>query len=379
MTTVTETPPKKAQTDIVELEPVHEAGLARLYTDHFGAWAYGRFALRREWQFSTTPWSTELPTQTLVAVTDSGTVGLMTSSPLPLRTAQGRVLAVSTGDLAVDPGHPVLALQLSRGMAAFGPLLNAGASPLAERISRAAGSVVVPLSRATFVFPLRRTGAFRRALRRRLPAWLCRMIEPSCASWASRLLAPSDAPRPQPIPTRPSDTSPEPLRTFDAAYDDLWAEFAARYPWGIDKSSAYMKWRYLDVPAGTIRVWGVRRSERLDAIVITGICTELDHERRPGGTTGEILELIARDPDDHDLVASCLVHALTVLDRACVDTVRATGLCTAYHEPLRQLGFAVDEGARHQIAVHLPGQDLGPDDAWYVSAGDGDQLYATLL
>ena len=372
--------PSPTQPVVSEQQPRHDEAVAELYAAHFGAWASERFAQRRHWQFEAVPWADELPPRNLVAVAGDRVVGLMTASPLPLRTPRGPVVVASTGDLAVEKGYPILPLQLSREHASRAPVLSAGASPEAERIGRAAGSVVVPLSTATFTYPLRHRGAIRRALRRRLPHWLCPAIEPWATAVASRIRPPADAPQPRPVPAL--DGAPQlcALTAFDARYDALWRQFAEHAPRGLDKDARYMTWRYLEAPVHSVHSYGVAGAEgTLTAAVVLGSCTQLDDARRPCGTTGEILELIVRDPENRDLVTGCLVRAIELLDRAGVDNVRTTGLCKTYHRALLDLGFARDDAARHRLAVNLADNDLGDEHEWYVSAGDGDQLYATLL
>ena len=84
-----------------------------------------------------------------------------------------------------------------------------------------------------------------------------------------------------------------------------------------------------------------------------------------------------------DAVHALLTHALHELERARVDAIEATGLCRRYHPVMLDLGFVRHPSTSFALTVNLAARgtdvDLGTEDDWYLSAGDGDQLYGVTL
>ena len=170
------------------------------------------------------------------------------------------------------------------------------------------------------------------------------------------------------------------MGSFGADYAELWATASAVHHFGLDKTRDYMNWRYIDGPGRSVRVHALQDARGLAGVLVTGVCAEAGPGLAPGNTVGEILELIVRDPEDHEFVAAAIANAVTLLGNANVDSVRTTGLSTHYHEPLTDLGFQLDETSPHQLTINFDGSpqssEVGPMDKWYLSAGDGPQLYS---
>lgn len=368
---------------IVPLEPRHWPGVAELYRRFFGAWSQRRFADRHRWQFSANPYATRREPVILVGELGERVAGLFSMFPLPLRTPAGTILVGCTGDLVVAREYPMLPLALIKTMQKHPDQFASGMSAEAEKLGRMMGETLIPLSLTAFRFPLRNAGSTRRALRRNLPRWL----RPAATPLVARILARCAPPRGSLRPRRPPPLPHEPrlvrLTGFGAGYAELWTTFAARFDYTVDRTPEYMQWRYLDGPATSLEIWGLQETDgSLGGLLVIGERFELADDRTPCGTSGEILELILRDPADTGALRTLLSLAIRRLDRRGVDAVTATGLCTAYHAELAHLGFARETGTfkigtRLDRAAH-PTSSLTRENAWYLSAGDGEQLYALL-
>jgi hypothetical protein len=354
-----------------------------LYERFFGAWSRQRFADRHRWQFVDNPCARAREPVILVGELGAAVVGLFANFPLPLRTPAGTAIVGCTGDLVANRRFPMLPLAMIKAMEKHPDQFASGMSTQAEKLGRMIGETLVPLSLATFRFPLRNVGLARRALRRNLPQWLRWAAQPIAAQVIARCLPPSGSLRPRRAPAVPRDPRLVQLEGFGPDYAALWTRFAAGFAYGIDRTAEYMRWRYLDGPARSVEIWGLReRDGSLAGLLVIGERFELDAERRPCGTNGEILELILADRADAAALRTLLAAAIHRLDRRGVDAVTATGLCSAYHAEMERLGFARESGAfkigtRLDRALHPPAA-IAREDAWYLSAADGEQLYAVL-
>lgn len=370
---------------VIVMEDRHWPGVLALYEQRFGAWNTARFAARRRWQCIDNPYASRQPAATFVGLVDDRVIGTLGTFPLAVRTPHGTELVRCSADLASIPDQPLLPLLLTHELEKHTCRFASGMSEAAQRLGRMIGDVLIPLSETGFCYPLRRAGRVQRALQRRLP----RRLGWVANRWTARALAAATSlrngtARRRP-PAKPSDDRMVRLDSFGPAYDRLWQVFAAGFAYCLERSSEYMRWRYLEGPAQKIETWALQRGDgELDGVLVIGERTLLDAESRPCGTIGEILELILRDATDRDDLETLLATAVNRLDRRGVDDVTATGLCKRYHATMQDFGFAVQSGGPFRISVHFdperhPPAALQRDDAWYLSAADGDQLYTALL
>ena len=371
---------------VAPYEASHHADVLDLYKRFFGPYGAQRFAQRFAWQFADNPFASDAEsTKPILVATSSGRViGLFTAFPLPLRTPNGVATLHCSGDLVAEPGHPFLPVAMMKAMREQGDQIGTGASPEAERVGRLLGEIIVPLSNKQFTFPLRSVGATRRALRRNLPPWLRWAAGKPTARLVSAIKKPKGSLPAKTVPATEHSGTVVPLHGYGDDYDELWQAFSARFRFCIERGQTYMNWRYRSIPAESIECLALRGlGERLDGVAVLGVRTVNDDALTPCGTNGEILELIVRDPDDATAVRTLVAAAIRRLDSQRVDSVTATGLCAAYHPVLTDLGFEMTTNSLFRLGLMLDDktlhEPLRDEDGWYLSAGDGDQLYGSVL
>lgn len=372
----------------VEIVPYDEglsAGVTDLYRSIFGSRSTDLFERRRRWQYEANPSCARLASYIQVALHAGRVVGHMGAYPMPLRYVDRVREAQCGADLMVDPAFKGLGTVLVKRYAAQTPGVGCGVHPAAQSIVSQFGGRPWAVSRTRYFLRLRDRGAWCRWLRRRIPARLAPAVSPAWTGWIP-LGAPGGA-RAEPLDgppltrrdaPRPGSADIRELDRFGADYDALWAGFSKRVRFTIEKTAAYMNWRYVECPTMTPFRWGLYEAERLVAVVVGLRHPILDGARRPCGSEGELLELVADGASEGGLgalVAAAVAH----LDRASVDTVSTTGLHPSLYPTLERLGFERRTSDRFANVLIFTEEDwrfvesFGDED-WYLTAGDGDAL-----
>ena len=359
--------------------PEHAPGVHELYVRYFGNHAAQRFAARFAWQFEQNPWLRERPARCQVATVGSRVVGHQAAFPLPMRLGGQRRIVLCGSDFVADDQHRIAAVRLFRNLVAEAPVLHSGYNLGLERLLETLGVRALPLSCCRFTYALADSGRVRRALVRRLPRGLRGLAHPRLAALIARLNPPADRLPLRPAPRPGASPGLEVLTRFDARYAELWAAAAATRPCSLDKDLEYMNWRYIDGPARRVRVLGIGSGGRLLGVVVHGL---VEHRLADGtdlGCDGEVLECIVR-PDAPEVARLLLATAVAELATAGVDGVDAFGLSSGLHPVLLELGFVARPARERQLALVLPqGETFAADpQMWYLSSGDGDQLYGRL-
>lgn len=369
--------------EIQEFREDHRSGVLELYREIFGAWSADRFAARWQWQFSANPFASERKPFIQVAVENGRVIGHLASFPIPLRLQGKRVIALCASDYLVDGRHSMVAASMFRTLMRQTPIFTTGFSTPAESMLRLSGATLLPASSVSITFPIRATGAVRRAMKRRLPSPLGFLAAPILARPLAEWWRKSEPPpRREARPAAPSGLVRTFLR-FTAEHEEFWNEISAGRAGGIDKDARYMKWRYTEGPARTLVCLELRDAEdRLRGLSIGGVRADL-HEHIPCGTTGVVCEFWVR-PGDTESARELAVGMLERLDLSDVDAVQIPGLPGPLQAALFGAGFVRSESKEYQVAIKADPGDLSPaaaadPDACWVGAGDGDMLLATML
>jgi predicted N-acetyltransferase YhbS len=171
----------------------------------------------------------------------------------------------------------------------------------------------------------------------------------------------------------PKGAAIQPITRFGARYDLLWARLAPTYPVAVWRDSAYLNWRYIDVPGSNCQAFALeRQGEVLGFTVLRGATVK-------GRKRGRILELVAID-NDEAVAAALLTHAL--------GEFHAQGLTVAdcwvfAHHPLwrttREFGFWPRPRRGRELIARTANGRLAADfltDAhnWVLSMGDSDEI-----
>ena len=157
------------------------------------------------------------------------------------------------------------------------------------------------------------------------------------------------------------------VHKIDDRFDELWERAHLRYPILMHRSSAFLRWRYLQKPGeqNFIAALWARRGGKLDGYAIV----------RRNQNAAELLDLFtASSADANDL----LTLILPALRRAGFDSVSMSYLgAPELPQLLERHGFAlreqqrtviVDPGTSSPLAKEL----LCNSDNWYITDGDED-------
>ena len=367
--------------EIQEFQERHRPDVLRLYRDIFGSWSAERFAARWQWQFAANPFAAERPPFIQVAVENDRVIGHLASFPVPLRLNGRRKIGLCASDFLVDRGHPTAAASMFRSLMRQPPVLATGFGTPAASMLRLSGATQLPASAVSCSYQIRSTGALRRALKRRLPSGLAFLAAPVLARPLSQLWR--RPPRPKTTRILRGGVKLRAIPRFTQEHEDLWKDVFAGRESGVDKDARYMNWRYADGPARTASFLELRGDDgRLRGLIIGGVRAEL-HEQSPCGSTGVVCELWTR-PGDKEAARDLAFGILQRLDAEEVDAVHVPGISSEVQKALTDAGFVGGEAKEYHVAVKAVPEDLGPQTAtdpekFWVSAGDGDMLLATML
>lgn len=165
------------------------------------------------------------------------------------------------------------------------------------------------------------------------------------------------------------------LLKFDEQYDNLWSRFSADIPVTINRTSAYMNWRF-SKPKTTYKTLGLYVDGVLQAMVT--YCLENKH----GGKIGYIMELI-HAPEYSDQASDLLRNVLNELAASKCDAVLAWNFAhSPNHQAYRQNGFFTIPERIRPIHLHIGVRRFAaPDEIalgnrrnWYISYCDSDTV-----
>lgn len=167
----------------------------------------------------------------------------------------------------------------------------------------------------------------------------------------------------------PPGATIRPVPRFDERYDHFWAEQAPRYPLAVWRDSAYLNWRYLDVPEEGYEAYSMgRQGEVLGFSVLRRALVD-------GRARGRILELAAAE-DDPVITRALLSHAVSRFIE------QRLGMAAAWiftSDPrwsaMKDLGFISRPRPGRQMVVRtvsgaVPAEMTATADNWRISWGD---------
>ncbi|MCR4428219.1 MAG: GNAT family N-acetyltransferase [Caldiserica bacterium] len=160
---------------------------------------------------------------------------------------------------------------------------------------------------------------------------------------------------------------------FGESYDRLWGELRGRFPLMVDRTSAYMNWRYLDHPSGVYRAFFLRKAGN-DEIFGVAVLHIVDLEYRLG-SIGEFL-VKDWDPEIARIFLTLLLDYFKLQGTAIVAT------WTLPHSPFvpvfKSLGFRLRSQHQPLIAISPDGslekEEIRNPENWFISSGDYDMF-----
>ncbi len=153
------------------------------------------------------------------------------------------------------------------------------------------------------------------------------------------------------------------VREFDQAADRLWDAVSPQFHAIVQRSSAYLNWKYVRQPHMNYELFSASRSGRMCGYVI------LRKTRSPESNTGIIADLFA-PPGDRAVIHTLLAFAVRHLKNQQVERIVAASSVDAYKSALLALGFKKTAEVTpvyksRVVPVPAPG-------SWFLSRGDHD-------
>ncbi|MFB3881419.1 MAG: GNAT family N-acetyltransferase [Armatimonadota bacterium] len=167
----------------------------------------------------------------------------------------------------------------------------------------------------------------------------------------------------------PSGAEIVPISRFDERYDGFWREQATSYPLAVWRDSAYLNWRYLDVPEEGYESFGVERQGEILGFTVLHLVSVAGRPR------GRILELAAAN-DDPAITRALLSHAVgRFIERGAEMAAAWIFASDPRWSAMRELGFVSRPRAGRQMVVLPVSSAVPPEMAanaanWRISWGD---------
>lgn len=130
------------------------------------------------------------------------------------------------------------------------------------------------------------------------------------------------------------------IKRFDDSYDDFWEKAASSFPHILIKGSAYMNWRYIEIPHRKYTILCRKKGERIISIVVL----------KGAGTTAKIVEILWHREDPGEPA-----QTIAYVKRHCIRCGFLKLLCWATHEDLRRAlkrNFFMDSGETLGFSVY---------------------------
>lgn len=166
------------------------------------------------------------------------------------------------------------------------------------------------------------------------------------------------------------------LDQFGETYDEIWNAASENIPVCVDRSAAYMNWRYVTKPAEHYYRYGIFTNGKLEGVIVFAIKT------KHGGLIGYIMDLIYY-PFNKKIAKQLLQFASQQFRLQKVDTVLAWSLPGSFNfKSFKKSGYFVLPPKLRPQKLFLgvrPFDEANKDlitDAknWYISYSDSDTV-----
>jgi GNAT superfamily N-acetyltransferase len=290
-----------------------------------------------------------------VAMRGGDVVGHVAILPVTVSAPSGLTRAAWARDLMVSPDvrGSGLGSQLIRTAltASGGQLLLGGLNPNVSRMYRKLGYQdmgAIP----SFVLPVRARAVLERL---GVPSVVAAFGGP-IARVTSRLL--STRSRGDPVHVTPLDA-------FDARFDDWWSQIEPSLGCVVRRTSATMRWRYVEHPVNRYRAIAAWRDGALRAVVVARSGTTR------GLPSGHIVELLAA-PTDTDAALRLIDAAIDLLMADDPVLLRCSTTSSVVRTALIRSGFLPAPAPFRWMLASPEGRPLGACPRWTITSGDSD-------
>lgn len=317
----------------------------------------GMFDPRFAWRYRHNPAG---PARVWVAVASTGQVAGAGAVFPRILNVQGRCSLVGLpGDFLIAPNHRTLgpALMLQRRICAeavsgWVEFLYGFPNLASEPVFRRLGYAVLA-QRTRWVIPVR-----SKPLLRRLPGG--RRWAPVAAAAIDLGLSLIGR-----IRARLTRVRVETSKTIDGEFDALWQRLRNRYPFSVERTGEYLRWRYVDSPLGPYMILkAVRPSGELVGYAVS----------RQTGETTDVCELIGENVDALQAMTAALWG---IARRAGSERLELIAGKASADSTLRsRVGFTERPDPHHVIAYvprsHLARAAVLEATNWLLVQSDGD-------
>lgn len=155
----------------------------------------------------------------------------------------------------------------------------------------------------------------------------------------------------------------EPVERFGDELDQLWVRLAPRFPVIVERSAAYLNWKFTEQPDMNYDKFVARCGQTVCGYVVTRA------GRPPEAKMGIIADLFAA-PDDGAVIRRLLLHAVTHLRRKGVHYIIAASSVPEYVDHFLKYGFKKTREVIPMFRGKTAGQH--PTNGWFLSMGDHD-------
>jgi len=168
---------------------------------------------------------------------------------------------------------------------------------------------------------------------------------------------------------RPLAAQVEPLRHFDARFDELWSRIAPAFTLAVRRDAAYLNWKFIEPPHVRYSVVALKRDETVGGYAV------YRHVQEPMGRVTLLVDFLA-DPGDVEGLLTLLRWVDREARAADSDKIRAYVTHGVYRKTMRGSGY-FQVKSDLELMVKFSGEERPPaqggPDQWHVTLGDSDQ------
>lgn len=317
------------------------------------------------WSYDANPVAPDAP-RVLVFPDEDEVLGVLGMIPVRLQAGQGEVDAAWGIDVFVAPEFQNAGIggMLVEAWDRATPVsLSLGVTDMAFEVFLASGRVHVG-----DVPVYKRLLTPSKVLEKRLGSRWVAAAAGKLLEWKTR----AGLPRPE----RREDLGWEPLRSFDAGFDALWARAARGLGFAVRRSADWLRWRFEAYPRGGFAAWRVLERGELAGFAVT-------HQREHDGLSiGYVADVLCADRGAP--LEFALARAVDELRERGADVVECLASHPDLQAALERVGFlARPSKTRLLYKVNRPEleprfEGAGELARWHVTLADSDDLTVLL-
>ncbi|KGP92417.1 hypothetical protein N780_13515 [Pontibacillus chungwhensis BH030062] len=185
------------------------------------------------------------------------------------------------------------------------------------------------------------------------PLKLFKMLDAPISKWQTRKL-------------KPHGGTIEDVSEFDQAFDQLAEDTKHQAKAHLIRNAEYLNWRYTKHPEKTYKTFAYYKEETLRGYLTYSI------EQKPDYTNGFIIDWLAREEEDWDILLKEAAQRLKEVDVIQTWSLKATSSAKA----LEKHGFIHKDSPMPLVGKDIAHDTahLHNDEAWYITPGDIDSF-----